>query len=202
MSDKERPLPKPPKTPFGRRRHDENEEGPQQPLMADQLAMAAAEGKLDEYMQKHLPDNEQARKLAMMMLGMSGMGGMMPQMGFPGPEGAAEVPADGRPGQGQQESQEAAVPEDVMSAVNSGDMHQLMELLRREHQKRTGADIPPPPPPSPEEVPGFNTAPTGIEKEVLDQMLEIAAANSVTVDWLILRALKVYIQEYQKTGKL
>jgi len=88
----------------------------------------------------------------------------------------------------------------VMKAVHAGDMHQLMELLRREHQKRTGSDIPPPP--SPAEGPGFNTAPAGIEKEVLDQMIEIASANSVTLDWLILRAMKVYIEEYRKTGRL
>jgi len=74
-----------------------------------------------------------------------------------------------------------------------------MELLRREHLKRTGSDIPSPPPV--EEV-GFNTVPAGIEKEVLDQMLEIAAANSVSLDWLILRAMKVYVEEYRKTGKL
>jgi len=58
-----------------------------------------------------------------------------------------------------------------------------------------------------EEVPpaqeaGFNTAPSGIEKEVLDELIKIASANSVTLDWLIMRALKVYMQEYQKTGKL
>jgi len=33
-------------------------------------------------------------------------------------------------------------------------------------------------------------------------MLEIASASSVTLDWLILRAMKLYIEEYRKTGKL
>jgi len=202
MSEKDNPLPIPPKTPFGRRRPGEDEEEPRQPLMADRLAMAMAEGRLDEFMKENLPDNEQARQLARMMMSMTGMGSMMPPMGSPASAqgNTAEAPADNEPGQGQDANQEARVPEDVMKAVHAGDMHQLMELLRREHQKRTGSDLPHPPPPA--EVPGFNASPAGIEKEALDQMLEIASANSVTLDWLILRAMKVYIEEYRKTGRL
>ncbi len=203
MSEKGNPLPKPPKTPFGRKRSGEDDEGPQQQLMADRMAMAMAEGRLDEFMKENLPDNEQTRQLAMMMMSMTGMAGMMPPTGFTAPaeESSSEASSDPTPEQRQDAGQEAQVPEDVMKAVHAGDMHQLMELLRREHQKRTGAEIPPPPPPPAAES-GFNTAPTGIEKEVLDRMLEIAAANSVTLDWLILRAMKVYVEEYRKTGKL
>ena len=198
MSEKEQPLPKPPKTPFGRKRPDEETEG-DRPLMADKMAMAMAEGRLDEFIKQNLPDNEHARKLAMMMMGMTGM---MPPMGFPAPgqESSAEASADAEPEKSQVADQETHVPEDVVKAVHSGDMHQLMDLLRREHQKRTGSDIPPPP--SPAKEPGVNTAPSVIEKEVLDQMLEIASASSVTLDWLILRAMKLYIEEYKKTGKL
>ena len=202
MSEKENPLPKPPKTPFGRRRTGEDAAEPRQTLMADRMAMAMAEGRLDEFMKQNLPDNEQTRQLAMMMMSMTGMGNMMPPTGFPAPdqESRADASSDSKPELGHEAAQETQVPEDVMNAVHAGDMHQLMELLRREHQKRTGSDIPSPPPPA-EEV-GFNTSPAGIEKEVLDQMLEIASANSVTLDWLILRAMKVYIEEYRKSGKL
>ncbi len=202
MSEKENPLPKPPKTPFGRRRSGEDEEGSPQQLMADRMAMAMAEGRLDEFMKKNLPDNEQTRQLAMMMMSMTGMAGMIPPTGFTAPaqEGSAEAPTDVQHEHGQEVGQETQVPEDVMKAVHAGDMHQLMELLKREHQKRTGSEIPPPPPPAAES--GFNVSPAGIEKEVLDQLLEIAAANSVTLDWLILRAMKVYVEEYRKTGKL
>ncbi len=201
MADQEKPLPKPPKTPFGRKRAEEGAEGMRQPLMADEMAMAAAQGKLDEYMKEHLPDNEHARQLAMMMLSMSGMGGMMPPGGFPEP---ASGPADDQPKEAVQEQageapQEAEVPEEVMKAVHAGDMESLMGLLRQEHEKRTGRTIPVPAA-APE--PGFNTAPAGIEKEVLDQLLEIAAANNVTIDWLILRAMKSFIEEYRRTGKL
>jgi len=198
MSEKEQPLPKPPKTPFGRKRPDEETEG-DRPLMADKMAMAMAEGRLDEFIKQNLPDNEHARKLAMMMMGMTGM---MPPMGFPGPgqESSTEASADTEPEKSQDTDRGTQVPEDVMKAVHSGDMHQLMDLLRREHQKRTGSDIPPPP--SPAKEPEFNTAPSITEKEVLDQMIEIASASSVTLDWLILRAMKLYIEEYRKTGKL
>ena len=201
MSEKENPLPKPPKTPFGRRR-PEDEEAPRQPLMADRMAMAAAEGRLDDFMKENLPDNEHARQLARMMLSMTGMGSMMPQMGSRAPEEEREkeAPAHGEPEGSREARREGGVPEDVMNAVHSGDMRQLMELLKREHQKRTGSDIPPTPPPAAEV--GFNTAPAGIEKEVLDQLVEIASVNNVTLDWLILRALKVYIEEYREKGRL
>ena len=41
-----------------------------------------------------------------------------------------------------------------------------------------------------------------IDKEMIDALVQIASENSVTVDWIILRAIKLYVQEYQKTGKL
>lgn len=46
---------------------------------------------------------------------------------------------------------------------------------------------------------GFNTAPSGIEKEVLDELIKIASANSVTLDWLIMRALRVCFDDFRKT---
>lgn len=197
MSENEKPLPRPPKTPFGKKRMSEEEQEGQAPLMADQMAMAAATGNLDEFMQQNIPDNEHARKLAMMMMGMTGM---MPG-GFPGASAETMQPtlAAAKPEQTGEASPETEVPEDVRQAMMSGNMEELKSLLMREHARRTGATI--------EEVPpaqevGFNTAPSGIEKEVLDELIKIAAANSVTLDWLIMRALKVFIQEYQKTGRL
>lgn len=197
MSEKENQLPKPPRTPFGRRHGDEDEGGLPHQLMADRMAMAMAEGRLDEFMRENLPDNEQTRQLAMMMMSMTGM---MPPTGFPAPDRQSGTQASpDRSEEGEDAAREAGVPADVIEAVRSGDMHQLMDLLKREHQKRTGSEIPVPQ--STAEA-GFNAAPTGIEKETLDQLLAISAANSVTLDWLIMRAIKVYIEEYRKTGKL
>jgi hypothetical protein len=41
-----------------------------------------------------------------------------------------------------------------------------------------------------------------IDKELIDALVRIAADNSVTLDWIIFRAVKVYVEEYRKTGKL
>ena len=198
MSENEKPLPKPPKTPFGKKRMSEEEREGQPPLMADQMAMAAATGNLDEFMQQNIPDNEHARKLAMMMMGMTGM---MPPGAFPGAGAETMQPplAATQPEQSGEVSPATEVPEDVRQAIMSGNMEELKGLLIREHQRRTGSTIEEV---SPAQKAGFNTAPTGIEKEVLDELIQIASANSVTLDWLILRALKVYLQEYQKTGRL
>jgi len=77
----------------------------------------------------------------------------------------------------------------------------LMDILRQEHMKR-----------SPEaavagtaETGAMPAQPAGmptIDKELIDAMIHIAQDNSVTVDWIILRAIKVYVEEYLKNGKL
>lgn len=199
MSEDETPLPRPPKTAFGKARMSEEEKEGQPPLMADQMAMAAAMGNLDQFMQQNIPDNEHARKLAMMMMGMTGM---MPPGGFPGSGIEAMQPplAAAQPKQTAEAASETEVPEDVRQAIMSGNMEELKGLLMREHARRTGAKVFEETPQIHE--PGFNTAPSVIEKEVLDELIGIASANSVTLDWLIMRALKVFIQEYQKTGRL
>ncbi len=76
MSDKERPLPKPANKAFGRKNSSEQQEE-QGSLLADRMAAAAAEGKLEEFLKQEMPDNEYARNLANMMMGMTGM---MPNM--------------------------------------------------------------------------------------------------------------------------
>ncbi len=76
MSKKERDLPKPGKTPFSRKRPEN--EGQDDLLMADRMAMAAAEGRLNEYLEQEIPEGEYAKKLATMMMGMTGI---LPQEG-------------------------------------------------------------------------------------------------------------------------
>jgi hypothetical protein len=59
-------------------------------------------------------------------------------------------------------------------------------------------------------MPGAETSPEeevaaphpAIDKDVIDALIQIASDNSVTLDWIILRAIKLYVQEYQKTGRL
>ncbi|MCK5426885.1 MAG: hypothetical protein KAJ34_04255, partial [Thermodesulfovibrionia bacterium] len=41
-----------------------------------------------------------------------------------------------------------------------------------------------------------------IDKEIIDKFIEIAFDNNLSVDWLLFRAVKKYVKEYQKTEKL
>jgi hypothetical protein len=200
MKKKDRPLPKPPNSAFGRKSRFEQPDE-QQTMMADRMAGAMAEGKLDEFIKQEMPDNEYARSLANMMMGMTGMlptgetsnapppVEQQPQKSGNAPAGqvlpTAEVPTE--------------VLEDVRKAIESGDVKGLMKLLQHEHSKRTPGSNPG----TTEQV--IATPPPGqpaIDKDQVDALLQIAKDNSVSVDWLILRAIKVYVQEYQKTGKL
>jgi hypothetical protein len=192
MSDQERPLPKPSKKAFGIQKSMPEQNG--QELLADRMAAAAAEGRLDEFLKQEMPDNEHAQALAKMMMGMTGMmptGGMTASMPPVQPSTDKEAAA--------------AVPEDVFKAVQGGDVKGLVDLLRKEHQKRSpgeaDAEVAGAGPTQDASSPQASGMPT-IDKELIDAMIQIAKENSVTMDWIILRAIKVYVEEYQKTGKL
>jgi hypothetical protein len=203
-SKKEKPLPKPPKTPFGRQRPDESAQD-QGSLIADRMAVAAAEGKLDEFLKNEMPDNEYARSLATMMMGMTGV---MPMSGAA--TGMPEAPDAQQPQPSETASPEQAtaaidVPEDVRMAIQSEDVQGLMAMLRREHQKRSSSEEPLPQevPPSPSIAsPSPSASIPMIDKDLIDALIQIAQDNNITLDWMILRAIKVYVQDYQKTGKL
>jgi hypothetical protein len=190
MSEKEHPLPKPPATPFGRKRALE-EKDETAPLMADRMAAAMAEGRLDEFMKQELPDNEQARTLAMMMMGMSGM---MPPQGIPS--------AQGNEPQGESGPPSSEPPEEVVKAAQEGDVKGLMEILQREHRKRSGATEATGETVAPEKTEESFPALGRVEKETLDQLMEIASRNKLSMDWIVLRALRLYVEEYHKTGRL
>jgi hypothetical protein len=196
---KENPLPTPPNAPFGRKRAPEQAED-QGGLMADRMAAAMAEGKLDEFMKQEMPDNEYAKNLVNMMMGMTGM---MPMAGQTAaqPSPAQEQQSESSGIEAEEILPSPEVPEDVRKAIESGDVKGLKEILRREYLKRTpGAELGM----SEEAAPSQSQAsgmPT-IDKELIDAMVQIAKDNSVTMDWMILRAIKLYVQEYQKTGKL
>ncbi|MGD0885147.1 MAG: hypothetical protein ABSA46_09800 [Thermodesulfovibrionales bacterium] len=167
--------------------------------MADHMAAAMAEGTLDEFLRREMPDNEHARKLAMMMMGMTGM---LPPEGLPsaeakGAEGQTQMPAAGEPS--QETTLAVGPPEDVFKAVHEGDVKGLMGLLEREyHTRQTGAEA------STTETKKMHPSPeqSMIEKEIIDQIMNIASENSLSLDWIITRALRLYVQEYQKTGRL
>lgn len=193
MEKKDKPLPRPPKTPFGRKRSDQDEAG--QGLLADKLAEAAAFGNLEAFLESELPDNEHARALANMMMGMTGM---VPQ----GTGAAPAGPEQETPGPPDASTQGA--PPNIREAVQAGDVKGLIDMLRQEHVKRTGGG---------EDAQSHEAAeaaaqpeaPQGApiaEQEVLDQLIALARENNVTPDWIILRALKLYFAEYKRTGRL
>lgn len=192
MTDKkEKPLPRPPHTAFGRKKPAEQreEEGP---LLADRLAAAMAEGKVEDFFKKELPDNEYAKSLTSMMMGMTGM---MPMSGEPILQpGKAEQTTTDEPA-----APSGEVPEDVRAAIQGGDVKGLTDLLRREHRKRT-----PDAETAPAEAPDAGPAPQRpmIDKDLIDALIRIAGENSVTLDWMILRAIRLYVRDYEKTGRL
>ena len=191
MSKDEKALPEPPATPFSRKRSFDKEEDA--PLMADKITAAMAEGRLEEFIQKELPDNEQTRALVSLMLQMTGM--MPPEM----PQAAKQEEKPEAAGGGAEGVPPASnIPEDILKAVNTADVAGLVGLLRREHEKKTQAG---PLPEAKEESSHKEDKPV-IEKEIIDNLIRIASDNQVTVDWLILRALKLYVEDFRITGRL
>lgn len=199
MSKEERPLPVPPKTPFGRNRGAEHDEST--PLMSDRIAAAIAEGRIEEFLKTEFPDNEHARALASMMMGLtglSGMAGMAPGLA-PGLKPATTNEASTNQAASKDEAATSGeVPEDVVRAIQSADVAGLTDILRREFQKRSQGNVSTH---APIDAPQSEGLPEK-EKEILDSLIKIAGENSVSVDWLISRALKLYVDEYSKTGRL
>lgn len=142
----DKPLPNPHKRPWERQE-------PEQGLMADRMARAMAEGRLEEFFEDEFKDNENAQRLAEFMMQMTGMAPPQAAGGRP-PEEAAP---DG--------GQSAAPPEDEEPG---------------EAGERRGGGKP------------------GIPEEIS----RIAAENGVEVEWLISRALSLYIRDYRTTGRL
>ena len=195
MSKKERVLPTPGKTPFRRKKHED--QGQDDLLMADKMAMAAAEGKLDEYLKQEMPEGEYPKKLAMMMMGMTGV---LPNEGGLPVDGESLSSSSGpaEAGQAQEGGEAPAVPEDVVNAVQSGNVEKLKELLAREQQSRGPEAVEM----GKEALKAGEPQPSMLEKDMLDALMKIAFENKLSIDWLMARALKLYLEEYQKTGRL
>jgi hypothetical protein len=190
MSEKEKSLPRPPGSAFGQKRFEQAEEGP---LMADQIARAVAEDRLEEFMDAELPDNEYSRKLVSMMIGMTGM--ISSQQRKEREEKDEHEAFDER-GSSREEASSAQPPDDVIKAVGEGDVKELIGLLEREHKKRSQS----PAEKSEVGLPGSGMA--ADEKETIDRLIKIASENDLSPDWIVLRALRLYIQEYERTGRL
>lgn len=214
MTHKKKSLPKPPHRPFGpKKRFAEASDA--RPRMEEEMADAAVRGKLDDYLAQNFGDNENARRLAEMMMGMTGM----PAMGIPGSPPPTEKNTAKPPRKTVKKTSEKAgpnmgndvVPEGIAQAVASGDVASLMGLLKQEHEKRSGRPVAEkekkkkksPPPTDASGSDAVQPASTGfVEKEVLDVLLRIAAENNVSVDWVIARALRLYTRDFKTTGRM
>jgi hypothetical protein len=198
MAKKQKPLPKPPHTPFGRKRTFEEEDG-NASMFADRMAKAIADGTLEEFLQNELPDNKHARKLAVMMMGMTGI---LPSEGFPGKPAPKKQASSKKTEAARKAKSTSALqpPEDVVHAAKNADVKGLMEFLEREHKKHQESDDKPVDEKNKDTAPFRNQA--VIEKEVIDRCIKIASDNNVSFDWLFFRALTRYVEEYQKTGNL
>ncbi|HEB02185.1 MAG TPA: hypothetical protein ENI12_03020 [Nitrospirae bacterium] len=221
MAKDKKPLPKPPGTPFGRKRRFE-EDSQDESLIADKMGMAMATGNLEKFMKEEFEGSDNAHKLASMMMGMSGMApeGFTPQGASTIPEEQAasgEAASDETPPSGEApsapsgETPVAPPSEEVMKAAMSGDSKALSEMLKKEHLRRQGAgaevsEEKPAEMQDPAAVPAdeeSQAAPeAAMEKEVLMKLMKIASENNVSIDWVINRALKLYVRDYEGTGRV
>lgn len=213
MSKKEKPLPRPPRRPFGPggrpgKRSEEPEQGREgspsannrlaDDLLADEMYGAMAGGELEEFLKKKFGGSEQAMKLAELMLGLSGM---IP----PGPQdmkvsSGAGVQREEAPTSGELT---AKAPPEIIEAAGRGDTDALIGLLKKEQEKLSAAV-----------KPGIRKKgkrklmePAGkpgrhMEKAVLEQIARIASENGVSLDWVVARALALYVRDYLSTGRL
>ncbi len=191
MSEKKKPLPAPPDSPFSPKKRFRKFRKPE-PLTADGMIQATAEGKLDSYLEQRFQDNEQAKNLARLMINLTGMA----------PPGTA-TPEENRK---QETSDSQAVPGDVQEASQSGNVGQLIELLKREHAERSKSSAPPPPA---AENPGAGTTggdmeerQTSFDRKTLDRLIRIASENNVSVNWVVARAIQLYVRDYEQTGRM
>ena len=219
MPKDKKPLPTPPGP--GRKRRSE-EDSQDEPLIADKMGMAMATGNLEKFMKEEFEGSDNAHKLASMMMGMSGMApeGFTPQGASTIPEEQAasgEAASDETPPSGEApsapsgETPVAPPSEEVMKAAMSGDSKALSEMLKKEHLRRQGAgaevsEEKPAEMQDPAAVPAdeeSQAAPeAAMEKEVLMKLMKIASENNVSIDWVINRALKLYVRDYEGTGRV
>jgi len=197
MSKKDRLLPQPPKKPFQRRRSFQ-ENSPEEPLLADKLMRAGAEGTLEELMTQELPDSEYSKKLTELLMGLTGMMPTVNNLDHDHKDRKG-TSAKNRTISREKEPHYDEPPEDIKQVVQSGDIKLLMELLYREHKKRM---------PDSESELSFDKndhrsqKPSVVNKNLFDQMISIAAEHNVKQEWLLMRAIRLYIDEYNRTGRL
>jgi len=207
MPKDDRPLPKPPQTPFGRKGAQSSHV--EEDLVADKMSVAMAKGKLDSFIESEFNGNENATKLASMMMGMTGMG-----QGFAPPSAARPPEASEPENSGSDEEIKGIAPsEEIMKATMSGDVKKLTALLKEAAAGMGGGSAKNSPhiisegagaqeSASDNDAQQAGTSDGYMEKQQLEKLIRMASENSVSVDWLINRAIKLYLQDYKNTGRM
>lgn len=165
------------------------------------------------------------------MPGVPGMPEPSPPGASPGTSAGLPAPATGiaaavPAASGAPAGTGVAVPPEVVAAMMQGDVAALAALLRAEHARRRGerpqeAEAQGVAPSTnvgavaaqagsasagdgaPQSAVGATGGPqAGIDKALIDELIRVAAENQVTVDWLMLRAVKLYLEEHRRTGRL
>jgi hypothetical protein len=118
-------------------------------------------------------------------------------------DAAAESSVPARPSPEAPATASPRIPPEVLAAVQQGDVAELAGLLRSEHEKRSppAAAAGEAPRPGPPTVPSSTGRP-GIDAAMIDELVRIAADSDVTVEWLVFRAVKRYVEEHRRTGIL
>lgn len=196
MPKKRRDLPEPPSGPFGRRRGREGEGG-EAPQTADRLAMAVAQGRLDEFLEEEFDDIPGAKELAMMMLGATGMAPPGKKSEKAGKSKKARGKKKPAPAKAARKGRDKGpeIPEELLEAAGGGDIEGISALLSGELRKGRGGG-------------GAKREKAGVPKEALfekgdiDTLMKVAAENNVSLDWVLSRAIKLYARDYRNTGRI
>ncbi|HEY6000888.1 MAG TPA: hypothetical protein VI078_16495 [bacterium] len=231
MAEHDRPLPNPPRSRFGRQIPGQEQGGADLTAdrLAQAAAEGRLDEVLQHEIPEGEHARTLAMMMlgmsGMMPPGAAGPAGMPGVEGMAALAGTAGAPADGppevpgfldAPGADATGAPAAALPPEVLAATMQADIAGLMSLLRAEHERRGGVCAPPsetsapvPPVASADEGAPVLTAPSaadraqpGIDQALIDELIRVAADNQVTVDWLLLRAVKLYVEEYRRTGRL
>ena len=207
MSESDRPLPTPPRSRFGRDSqeepappgHDFRPDGPRCRGRAPRGIPAARN-----------PRGRSRRNLAMMMMGMSGMMPMEMPAGLPRhpptarhlrrPVRTPPSPRTSRPRCLRPSSRETwptswgssapSTRNDPALPTPVDERRRLRGLSAAAAGLRVQQRCPPP------GGPGRHDA------AIIEELIRISADNDVTVEWLMFRAVKLYVEEYRKTGRL
>jgi hypothetical protein len=153
-------------------------------LLADNMALALSQGKLDEFLAEEFPGNENARKLADVMMRMTGMAPTA------SPATPPEKPRKGKRGATGKEPPGATKPsatEDTETLASPLGGTRKDDAERAGTTRGAGAEP---------EVEAF------LDRDVIDTLMKIAEKNKVSLDWVMARALRLYTRDYLTTGRI